>query len=178
MIRTPITVELAEKERGYRLQEIAKLNQAVEDLMKARDILTRQLEEAAAKLRTAAQERDRLVPEHQAVAEDMADWAAKGRADLGLPRTVPDEPEPKPDLFDLAQLQRMIGGLVRVQCDDGEVVGTMAKVLTHGADSTDVYAVVIDAGASDLNIRATDITAIEPVQTPGDDTRDDLEAGV
>jgi hypothetical protein len=56
---------------------------------------------------------------------------------------------------------------VRVQCDDGTVgVWTLASVIADGAD---LHSVLMDGGAARPQIYASEIVAIEPAQTPGDE---------
>jgi hypothetical protein len=185
MIRTPITVELAEKERGYRLQEIAKLNQAVDDLMKARDHLTGQPEAAAAKLKAAAEERDRLVPEHQAVADDMGDWAAKGRADLGLPRPTPDEPgrawtDVDGNTWAQHPFSEFVGHRAEIVCTDGRAFtgDVLSAQNGHVGLSLPEGAIDIPLEQIERARTATDGRYVKDVKDAKDtgDTRDDLEA--
>jgi hypothetical protein len=175
-VRSVTTINLTEKEASYRAGEAEKASQQVADLMRARDMLAAQLEEAAARLAEAARVRD----EHEQVAADMFEWADQARVDSGLPpREVPadgdqrvavGDPDTKAhpvtaDPLGVPRLRTLAGRIVRVHwVDGGGVTGTLDRVVADEAG--ELMAVVVDQGASVLTIDPAEIAAIEDADPP------------
>jgi hypothetical protein len=88
-------------------------------------------------------------------------------------RAVSQPLTPVVDPLGLPRLRSLLGSVVRIQAVDGDTVGTLAKVITEGGAVDGAARVVIDQGASVLNIHLRDVTAIEEHEPAPDRTNPD-----